>query len=331
MRRLILKVVIGFILIAPAARCNAQATTEPSTRPTKIVALDYFYNHQVKDRKQFAYVWEDTGPLGYSQFGQIWKKAGATLGRMEKAPTRQDLDRVSVYIIASPSNEENAAGHKPNIIGAETISTIVGWVKDGGVLAIFANGEDCDIEHLNDLARPFGATFHNPPSEIPKPAGIVTYDGARVEVKAEMMSYSTGSNFRGRRLSDIPICKGAQGVYVNNCSDIWPNDLKPGEIQELLTIYHSAEFKKPFKPNAWIWSLLGSLGIRGGREVRGTAVESVNVMASSNYGRGMVIFVGCPWFENRSLDYSSPTLQNDNRIVAGNLVLWLLGVTGGRS
>jgi len=67
---------VAWLLLVPAAR--AQATTEATTQPAlagtgKIVALDYFYNHQVdKDGKQFAYIWEDTGPLGYSQFGEVW-------------------------------------------------------------------------------------------------------------------------------------------------------------------------------------------------------------------------------------------------------------------
>jgi len=180
---------------------RASAQTAPATQAAlpgagKVVALDYFYNHQVdKDGKQFAYIWEDTGPLGYSQFGEIWKKAGATLAHMDHAPTRADLDRVSVYIIASPSNEQNAAGHKPNYIEQPAIDAIVQWVKDGGVLAIFANNSDaCDLENLNKLTKQFGISFGKEQCDtVPKPGDtVVEYHGEQVAENPEEISYSGG-------------------------------------------------------------------------------------------------------------------------------------------
>jgi hypothetical protein len=327
MRHFIPTIIISLLALAASARADAQSATQPSTQPAKIVALDYFYNHQVKDGKQFAYVWEDAGPLGYSQFGEIWEKAGATLGRMDKAPTQQDLDRASVYIIASPSNEENAADHKPNYIQGDAIPTIVSWVKDGGVLAIFANSRDkCDIAHLNDLARSFGVVFHDGPfSSVPKPAGMVTYDGKQVAANAERTWYSAGSRLPGdgwrdtKDLPDLPVFKGAAGIYANDYSDIYP---EAANVKFLLIVHHGVRFKQVVHlGDTWMPFVASHPMTADGMDTSSSAV-----LASINIGRGMVVLVGCPWFENQSLDYSSLAVVNDNHAVAENFVQWLLAI-----
>lgn len=127
----------------------------------KVVGLDYFFNHQVRDGVQFHYIWDDTKLSGYSKFGKIWEQYGATLAKLTTAPTRKDLDRFSVYIIVNPSTEKNAADHRPNYIEPDAIDAIAGWVSDGGVLAVFANDKNnCEFEHLNRLAGRFGIKFN---------------------------------------------------------------------------------------------------------------------------------------------------------------------------
>ncbi len=129
----------------------------------KVVGLDFFhfFNHQVKDGVQFHYVWEDEKNSGYSKFGKVWEQFGAGLGKLNGAPTRKDLDGFSVYIIVNPSTEKTAADHRPNYIRAEDADVIAGWVKDGGVLALFGNDKNnCEFEHLNILAGRFGIRFN---------------------------------------------------------------------------------------------------------------------------------------------------------------------------
>jgi len=127
----------------------------------KVVGLDVFYNHQVRDGKPFHYIWQDTADSGYSKFGDVWRQCGATLGELDKAPTLDDLRKFSVYIIVNPNTPAKAADHKPNYIQPADVDAIAAWVKDGGVLALFANDKNnCEFEHLNQLSQRFGITFH---------------------------------------------------------------------------------------------------------------------------------------------------------------------------
>jgi len=311
-----------------AARATAQAT-EPSTQPAlagaalpgtgKIVALDYFYNHQVdKDGKQFAYIWEDTGPLGYSQFGEIWKKAGATLAHMDHAPTRADLDRVSVYIIASPSNEQNAAGHKPNYIEQPAIDTIVAWVKDGGVLAVFANSRgNCDIEHLDDLAEQFGITFSaDQKTTVTKPGDdIVTFRGSQIATFPEQITFSGDAQQNKWGFPDFSLFRQVKGIYIEESSVI-------RSVQEpartLLDIHHYWKFKEPFRyPHSWFGIDTGLIMYPGNERID-------RVMAASREGRGFVFAAACPWVNNHSLNNVEPSQINDNNVAMINLARWLL-------
>jgi hypothetical protein len=177
-----LAVVLGMSLLAvSAAIAHSDPTTEAS-QPVgggKVVALDYYYNHLMRGGKQFGYIWEDTGPFGYSQFGEIWKQDGATLARLDRPPTREYLNRFSIYIIASPTTAQDAPDHHPNLISSTAVDAIVSWVRDGGTLVLFGNVDDkCDLDNLNDLAANFGIVFnHDEISTVPKPGAIVQFSG----------------------------------------------------------------------------------------------------------------------------------------------------------
>jgi unsaturated rhamnogalacturonyl hydrolase len=156
-----------FILLIASGFCLADApASQPSPEDAaighgKVVGLDYFFNHQVKNGQQFHYIWDDTKASGYSNFGKVWEQYGATLKSLPAAPTRKDLDGLAVYIIVNPSTEKTAADHKPNYIQPGDADTIAGWVNDGGVLALFANDKNnCEFEHLNTLAGKFGIQFN---------------------------------------------------------------------------------------------------------------------------------------------------------------------------
>ena len=141
------------------------AATQPSADADlgrgKIVGLDYFFNLQVRNGEQFHYIWDDMYTSGYSKFGNVWEQYGATLSRLKTAPKRADLDQLSIYIIVNPSTTKNAAGGTPNFVRAEDADTIAAWVKDGGVLALFANDKNnCELEHFNLLSQRFGITFN---------------------------------------------------------------------------------------------------------------------------------------------------------------------------
>jgi unsaturated rhamnogalacturonyl hydrolase len=139
--------------------------TLPSVDPTlgrgKVIGEDYFYNHQVRNGQQFHYIWDDAAISGYSKFGDLWKQYGATITKVDKAPTRADLDKLSVYIIVNPSTPKNAADGKPNYMQAADADVIESWVKDGGVLLLFSNDKNnTEFEHFNILVSRFGMSFN---------------------------------------------------------------------------------------------------------------------------------------------------------------------------
>jgi unsaturated rhamnogalacturonyl hydrolase len=170
----------SFLFILLIASSLSLADT-PASQPSpadlaighgKVIGLDYFFNHQVKNGQQFHYIWDDTKNSGYSKFGQVWEQYGATLASLPTAPTRKDLDQYSIYIIVNPSTEKTAADHKPNFIQLADADTIAGWVNDGGVLAMFANDKNnCEFEHYNILADRFGIHFNGDlRNTVPTPA-----------------------------------------------------------------------------------------------------------------------------------------------------------------
>ena len=176
--------------------------TDTALGAGKVVGLDYYFNHQVKNGAQFHYIWDDTKLSGYSKFGDVWKQYGATLASLPTEPTRKDLDRYSIFIIVNPSTEKNAADHSPNFMTQEDADVIAQWVNDGGVLCLFANDvNNCEFEHFNLLPEKFGIRFNA---------------DLRNTVPTHMdMARGTFSD-----LPDVPLFKGVKAMYVKEISTI---------------------------------------------------------------------------------------------------------------
>lgn len=152
----------------PAPNAGPPITPEPPLSAAdqelgkgKVIGLDYFFNHQVRNGQQFHYIWEESDINGYSRFGDVWKEYGATLDSLKKAPTLADLQKFSVYIIVNPNTAAKSAPNPPNFIMPADVDAIVAWVQSGGVLALFANDKNnSEFEHLNTLSTRFGITFN---------------------------------------------------------------------------------------------------------------------------------------------------------------------------
>ena len=147
-----------YTLVLPLAllafKANAQTVT-----------LDYYFNHEThKNNKgepeRFHYLWEETDNNGYFILGENFKSEGFALRSLESAPTPANLKGSSVYIIVDPdSKKENP---KPNFIQAADVKNIANWVKQGGVLVMFANDSaNVELPHFNKLANTFGFNFNN--------------------------------------------------------------------------------------------------------------------------------------------------------------------------
>lgn len=129
------------------------------------VTLDYFFNRETRKDKQgkeirFHYLWSEKANSGFSIFGDVFKKEGFKLDSLETAPTLANLKESDVYLIVDPDRpKENP---KPNYIEAEHIAAISAWVKQGGVLVMFANDSaNVELPHFNKLANVFGMHFTN--------------------------------------------------------------------------------------------------------------------------------------------------------------------------
>jgi unsaturated rhamnogalacturonyl hydrolase len=157
MEKRTLSFAIAFLtLLAISARAD-----DSTLGQGKVVALDYYFNHQVQNCKQFHYIWDDTKNSGFSKFGKVWEQFGATITKLETAPTADDLKKFSVYIICNPSTEAKAADHKPNYMTAQDADAIEAWVKSGGVLLLMENDKNnSEFEHFNILASRFGMTYN---------------------------------------------------------------------------------------------------------------------------------------------------------------------------
>lgn len=145
---------IVLYVLANTTSANAQTVT-----------LDYFFNRETRTGKdgkpeRFHYLWEDKGNTGFSIWGDIFLKQGATLATLEIAPTIQNLKNTSVYIIVDPdSKKENPS---PNYIQKEDADQIAKWVKAGGVLVLMANDSaNAELTNFNTLAGCFGLHFNN--------------------------------------------------------------------------------------------------------------------------------------------------------------------------
>jgi unsaturated rhamnogalacturonyl hydrolase len=124
------------------------------------VTLDYYFNHEVRKTasgtvERYHYTWEDKTNSGFSIFGEVLKRAGATLDTLGVAPTVQNLKGTAIYIIVDPDTKKESPD--PKYIEAENIKRISAWVKSGGVLLMLANDSaNVELPHFNHLAAVFG-------------------------------------------------------------------------------------------------------------------------------------------------------------------------------
>lgn len=130
----------------------------------KVVMLDsYFNNEKKKDitgiEKSWHYKWNEKNNGGYSMFGSVFNKFGATTKTLYEAPTAKNLKDVDVYIIVDADNV--ADNPMPNYMNSIAARVIYDWVKGGGILLIFHNDKgNAEFDSLNRLtANHFGIEF----------------------------------------------------------------------------------------------------------------------------------------------------------------------------
>lgn len=173
----------------------------------KVVGLDYFFNNEWKEKDgkkiRFHYIWEDKENSGYSDLGKIITNLNAKLKDVTSAPTKEELDQLSIYIIVDPDTKKETAN--PNYIDENSIKEISEWVNRGGVLILMSNDKDnSDFDHLNKLAEKFGIHFNG-----------------------DSRNRVTGDNFDVGKFDvfpDHPVFKNVKQIYIKELSTLKLNE-----------------------------------------------------------------------------------------------------------
>jgi lysophospholipase L1-like esterase len=170
----------------------------------KRVGLDYYYNNEWRPKKdslleRFHYIWEDTTNSGYSILGRSIDLLGADLDTLQSAPTESNLNKFSIYVIVDPDTP--AETKNPHYISEQDATIIEQWVKNGGILALFANDKgNCEFQHLNGLSERFGIHFNEDSQH-----------------KVIGKSWEMGKN---DHLPDHPIFRNVKQIYTKEISTL---------------------------------------------------------------------------------------------------------------
>ena len=147
----------------------------------------------------FHYKWEERDNNGYSFFGHAFRSYGVQTRTLYTAPTAQNLAVASIYVIVDPNFDTTPDNPHynphPNFIQPKDADAIAEWVKQGGVLLLFANDvHNSEFDHLNILASKFGITFNK-----------------------DLRNTVDGNKFEMGKLTfndDNPVFKTARAVYM---------------------------------------------------------------------------------------------------------------------
>jgi lysophospholipase L1-like esterase len=182
----------------------------------KVVGLDNFYNAETKvvgtKTVGFHYVWQDTANSGFSVLGTLIDRMGADCDTLCKAPTPDDLQNFSVYVIVDPDTP--AETPTPHYMDAASAATIASWVKDGGVLAIFENDKgNAEFEHFNLLAEQFGMHFNE--DSYHKVEGT-KFDQGKSDVFPKHPIFDGVTKIYMKEVSSITVTPPAEPLLVEN-------------------------------------------------------------------------------------------------------------------
>lgn len=135
-----------------------------------VVLLDHYFNREMRNGpdgkpESWHYTWNDQTNGGFSLWGELFQKNGASIELLETAPTAANLKPAKVYIIVDPDTPKET--ELPNYLQKQQIRDLIKWVKKGGTLVLMANDSaNAEFLHFNQLARKFGFSFredsHNP-------------------------------------------------------------------------------------------------------------------------------------------------------------------------
>ena len=207
----------AFLQATVEAEFNQEKLTRSLDAKPPVVLLDAFYNNEIKKDAygrdtRWHYAWEDISNGGFGMIGKQFESKGAQLQTSLTAPTATTLNKAAVYLIVDPDNlKDNPA---PNYMNAKDASVISNWVKEGGVLVLFANDSaNCDLAHFNILSEKFGIQFTNESINMVK--GLEYEMGAAYPVEPnEVLKFET--KIFVKDISAIKLTGTAKAIAVAN-------------------------------------------------------------------------------------------------------------------
>lgn len=199
----------------------------------KFVLLDNFYNNEISSKtgNPFHYLWEDTEMSGYSEFGELFQQKGFKLSTLREKPDLLNLKNAGIYIIVDPDTPFETA--HPKYMNNMAAASIAKWVKNGGVLLIFANDyKNAELDSLNILTSLFGMKF------------------TKLLLHSEKSESGKSRNFNSCASTNLPnhqIFKGVKKIFLKEISSIiCENPAKPILVESGQTIMAEANFGKGY-------------------------------------------------------------------------------------
>jgi unsaturated rhamnogalacturonyl hydrolase len=184
----------------------------------KTILLDYYFNKEMTTditgkQIQHHYIWEEVSNGGYSFLGNIFNSYGVSTQKLTEAVSAERLKEADIYFIIDPDwPKEN---NQPNYIEPAHIETIYNWVKEGGVLMLFANdSNNVEFTRYNQLAGKFGIHFNEN-----KPRNLVKgndYPTGTINIAKGNKIFKTAQNIYVKEISTLTLNAPAKAVLTDN-------------------------------------------------------------------------------------------------------------------
>lgn len=208
---------VGAFLLASN---EMQLRTIPQVGKNKTVLLDNFFNNEFRKditgkTESFHYVWEEWDNNGFGLLGESIRNMGAKTETLKDAPTAANLSKADVYIIVDPDTKKET--EKPNFMDPTSVTNIVNWVKNGGVLFLLANDStNAELDKFNTLSKAFGIEYKK---ELKNPVTGNQFDMGLIKIPAGNMVFPSGPVTYLKEISTLNLTGEAKAV-VEHKGDI---------------------------------------------------------------------------------------------------------------
>lgn len=207
----------GFILCAAEMEFGASRN---NAKGKKVYLDNYFNNELRKDATgmnvKWHYVWDERDNGGYSMFGKLFERQGATIALSSSRPTEAVLKNADVFIMVDPDTQKETAA--PNFMTMEDATAIRNWVFNGGVLLILGNdSSNNEIRQFNTLPKMFGIEFNE---DFFNPVLKDQFEMGTVVTPDQSPVFGSSKKLFIKELSTLKLSSPAQAIATKNGANI---------------------------------------------------------------------------------------------------------------